>query len=382
MGEQRFIPETPAEIDAAWLSGVLQRDVKTVQYAFLGEGVGFMGEVLKLTVTFADTSQQVLVAKIPKKENRTSGELLGVYERESMFFETLASSTPVRLPALIYGDFDRDRGSENQREILASMDKLPLWLARLATHAGKFVVARKQRRYVLLIEYLDMLPGDQLAGLGAERASLVLSSFAAVHRHYWQMPTLDEHFWLLPLNIDARLRHSMYLQHVEAFRKEVAVDFGDSLDWLRNHGETLSRRFTEDAPNTLLHCDLRLDNVVFDGDSCAFIDWQLVRKGPAAYDVAYFLSSALHSDVRDVSSILQTYHQALGVPDYTFALFRADYERALLVILSSLSTVAEVDVGDGRGAQIMAKWFERLAARIAEVDLNAEHFAALERKAG
>ena len=374
MTDESAIPETVADIDAAWLSMALRRNVDAVATTPLGEGVGFMGEILKLDVSCRDADPLTAVAKIPKLENRTSGELLGVYEREAMFFETVAPHIPARVPQALYNDFDRDAASEKQREILAAMNRLPLFVSRLATSLGKVIAARKKRRYILIIEYLaGMAPGDQLEGLTADRCIHVLEQIAPVHRKYWGDRSLEQHFWLLPLDIDARLRHGLFLQHVEQFARLHPNKFDHALEWLHPNAEQLNHQFVTSTPNTLLHGDLRLDNVMFGEQTCAFIDWQLVKQGPAAYDIAYFLSSALHAEEPDVDPILRAYHSALAIPDYTYMQLRQDYERALLVILSNLTTVDEVNVGDGRGTQVMQAWFDRLASQIAQIDLGAPH---------
>ena len=39
-------------------------------------------------------------------------------------------------------------------------------------------------------------------------------------------------------------------------------------------------------------------------------------------------------------------------------------------VLSNLSSVDDVELGEGRGAQMMQAWFNRLAARCQSVDLH------------
>jgi hypothetical protein len=362
----KSLPETPEELSREWLSDVLGHAIERLDRSDLGEGVGFMGDVLKLEYTGAGQSG-ALVAKLPKKANRVMGELLGVYEREIMFFRTFAQSMPVRVPKLIFSAFDTDKGSENQREILAKIDRLPLFMSKLVSGLGNYIAASKKRRYCLLIEYLnDMVPGDQLAGLDSAGCAQVLKAIAPMHAAHWNDVSLDQHFWLLPLNIDTRLRFGMFKQHVDAFAESAPAGLADKLAWLKANGEMLMHTFAEQAPHTLLHNDLRLDNVVFDGQDCAFIDWQLVRSGPAAYDVAYFLSSALdaQADQSQVDELLQLYCDELGQPDYSFSAMRRDYERALYLILANLSGVDVVQLGDGRGRAVMDAWFTRLAARL------------------
>ncbi len=371
--EREYLPETPEELTSDWLGSVLNGPVQAVEQNVLGAGQGFMGDVLHLVLTSASPDvPKHLVAKLPKKANRTMGELIGVYEREIMFFREFGEAVPIRLPRLFFSEFDRDKGSENQREILRQADKIPRFMSGALTFVGRLIAGAKKRRYMLLIEYLEgMEPGDQLAGLDVEGCRRVLESIAPMHGKYWGDSALEGHFWLLELDIDARMRHGIFNQHIDAFKKLVDESAHHHLDWLREHNEALMRRFVADAPTTLLHCDLRLDNVVFDGPDCAFIDFQLVRMGPAAYDVAYFLTSALSEDADAdvVDSLLRSYFQALGVADYTFEAFKRDYSRAVLLILAGLSSADDVEFENERGESMMAAWMRRLSARAAAVKL-------------
>ena len=369
-----YLPETPEELTAEWLSQVLGGEVTQVNQTVLGDGIGFMGDVLLLQIDSPDPNVPAkVVAKLPKKANRVMGELLGVYEREIMFFREVGGRVPLRIPKTYYSEFDRDAGSEKQGEILAQVDKLPLFLNKAISVVGNFIAAQKKRRYMLLIEYMDdFQPGDQLAGLDAADCSLVLREVAALHAHFWNSDAIDGYFWLLDVDVDARIRHGMFAQHVDVFEQSIGHTVKPHLDWLRENGVHLLHNFAAHAPKTLLHHDLRLDNVLFSGEHCAFIDWQLVRAGPAAFDVAYFITSALHEDASDadVDRLLQDYHQALNVAEYSFAQLKDDYHRGLMLVLSNLSSVDDVELGDGRGAQMMQAWFRRLAARCQSVDLN------------
>jgi Ser/Thr protein kinase RdoA (MazF antagonist) len=373
MADKRgYLPETPQEITADWLGSALGATVSNVEQQPLGDGKGFMGDVLRLDIDTDDSRlPRSLVAKLPKKANRVFGELLGVYEREIMFFREFGESLPIRAPKLWFSEFDRDKGSEKQEDILRSLDRMPKFLGSAIGVIGTFIAARKKRRYMLLIEFFqDMQPGDQLAGLEPARCAQVLRSIAPLHQKYWQAPQLDGHFWLLPLDIDARIRHGMFLQHLDRYGTVLGERVASHLAWLRDHGEALMRTFFADAPVTLLHCDLRLDNVVFGGDECGFIDFQLVRKGPAAYDVAYFMTSAMREDASadEEETALRAYHEALAVPQYTYEEFKRDYQRALMVVLAGLAGADDVEFGNERGENMMAAWMRRLTARAANVN--------------
>jgi len=367
-----YLPETPEQLTPEWLSQVLGGQVTGVARTVLGEGQGFMGDVLRLTLESDHPAVPgSLVAKIPKQANRAMGELIGVYEREIMFFRSLGEEVPIRIPRLIYAEFDRDKGSENQERILRALDRMPRFLSGLIGSIGAKVAAAKNRRYVLLIEDLGhMRPADQLAGLDEAGCRQVLGAIAPLHRHFWESDRLLGHFWLLPLDVDARLRHGRFKQNRARFASTLGADLADTLTWLDAHGEGLTRRFVAEAPATLAHCDLRLDNVVFDADRCAFIDWQLVRRAPAAYDVAYFISSALpeESDQAAEQRILQHYHRTLNLPAYDYETFQRDYQRAMLLHLANLASADEIDFGNARGGAMMAAWMRRLAARTRAID--------------
>lgn len=256
-------------------------------------------------------------------------------------------------------------------KILRFLDRMPRFLVGAIAAAGARIAAGKQRRYVLLIEDLaPMQPADQLAGLDGEGCKRVLESIAPMHRHFWGGERLRGHFWLLPQDVDARLRHGRFRQNRERFAATLDAGLGSTLEWLDPNGEALVRRFVAEAPETLAHCDLRLDNVMFGDEGCAFIDWQLLRRAPAALDVAYFMSGALHeacgADVeRDV---LGHYHRALGIGDYDFATFERDYRRAMLMHLAMLASADEVDLGNDRGGAMMQAWMRRLTARVRDID--------------
>jgi len=387
-----FIPETPAELTPDWLTTALaevthgQGRVTGLQQQILGEGEGFLGDLLRITPTYAPLSTapdsvlavdnappfpNSMIAKLPKLENRTMGEMLGAYERENMFYMTLAGDLPVATPKLYYAELDRDADSEKQLEILRALDKLPNWMVGAVTKIGGWVARRKQRRYVLLIEDInDAAPGDQVAGADTGRAQRVVEALAKLHAHFWQSKALDGHFWLLPLDVDARMKHGLSKKSLPLFEKV----FGDVLDaGLRSYVDKVMAQGPDTlydlckSPQTLLHGDMRLDNVFFRDSEVVFFDWQLVRRGPAAYDLAYLLSGGLAPDYGSADGLLDVYHRALGaagVGDYSRDQLQHDYETALLVVLSPLLAIDQIELGEDRGMLMMRLWIERLLGRL------------------
>ena len=382
------IPERLDDLTTEWLTSALRAtgelapsgSVTSVEREILGEGEGFLGDLARLTLAYeGGEGPATVVAKMPKLANRAMGELLGAYERESCFYDELAADLPLSTPRMYYGSFDRDVTSERQEAALKLADRAPRLLAGRMTQLAKWISGRKKRKYILLLEDLgDAEPGDQLTGVSPERCATVLGAIARMHAAFWNSAAVENRFWLIPLSIDARIRHGLFRDSQAAFRERFAhlVDdgFGRALSWAEENGVAAVRTLQQQAPVTLAHCDLRLDNVAFrDGEPIVF-DWQLVRRGPAAYDVAYFLSGASPDLTReDEQELLRGYFatlEELGVRDYSFEALERHYHLGLLTAMQTLTATDQMDMGDGRGLQLMEAWYERLGARVSGIDLD------------
>ena len=382
------IPEQLDDLTPAWITSALRESgvltpattVTSSERQILGEGEGFLGDIARLTLSYeGGEGPATVIAKLPKLANRAMGELLGAYERESCFYDEMAADLPLTTPRMYYGDFDRDLASERQEAALKLADRTPRLLTGLMTRLGMWVSGRKNRRYILLLEDIgDAEPGDQLTGVSPERCATVLAAIARMHAAYWESETLRNRFWLLPLSIDARIRNGLFRDSQATFRERFAhlVDdrFDRAMAWTLEHGEAAARSLDRGAPATLVHCDPRLDNVAFRNGEPIVFDWQLVRRGPAAYDVAYFLSGACADLTReDEADLLRGYAAALaelGVEGYPYEALERDYHLGLLTAMQTLTATDMMDMGEGRGLELMAAWYERLAARVSAIDLD------------
>ena len=126
-------------------------------------------------------------------------------------------------------------------------------------------------------------------------------------------------------------------------------------------------------PQTLVHGDYRLDNLVFpraEGDGVIAFDWQSVARGPGVLDVAYFISGSLRSEQAPEHELdlLRSWHEAIGahgVADYPFEQCLADYQRCKLFIAYRTFTGADlIDFSDERGTRLIHGWLKRLAALV------------------
>lgn len=386
----RFIPERIEDLTPEWLTTTLRKgghlgpaaSVTSTEREILGEGEGFMGDIVRLKLSYeGGAGPASVVAKMPRLENRAFGELVGVYERESCFYEEFSDTVPVALPRLYHSDFDRNAVSDRQKGTLSLANRLPKRLMPRVTRMALWAAGRRKRRYLLLLEDLgDATSGDQLAGTDADLCAVVLRSIAEMHAALWESPALEDRYWLVPLAGDSRVRQSMFLEMLGTFQERHPELFDEEFErvvtWVGENGVETIERMQQEAPETFVHGDLRLDNLVFRGDEPVFFDWQAIRRGPAAYDVAWFLSGA-SDDLTpgDEAELLRTYHATLeehGVSGYPFEAFERHYRLGLLTTVQTLGllTILDIGVGENRGADMARAWVRRLRARLETIDLD------------
>jgi hypothetical protein len=385
----REIPTRLEEITADWLTGALRSSgvisetttVTSCDAKILGTGEGFAGDLARLSVTYVDgDGPATMVAKVPTSidDNRTGSEMLGVYEREIRMYEHLISGLGVPQAQLYYADVDPNPDWEKQIAAVKKAERLPIWLLRfIAWVLGRFVKP-EPRSSVLILE--DLAPaeiGDQVVGADIDRVGDVLEVAARLHAATWgeKMPTPGP--WLQSGGIAPRFFQASFLGMRKQFLKADGVNISPHmrkmLDRLKKDGEARGRRIHNEIPQCLIHGDLRLDNIFFDGSEVrALIDWQLTRTGPAVIDVAYFIAGSLDPSVSeaDVDRALGRYHNALvaaGVSDYPSERFMADFDDALMSVLGSITAVVAIDLGDDRGKQLGEKIVSRLDARLGRI---------------
>ena len=190
---------------------------------------------------------------------------------------------------------------------------------------------------VLVLEDVDAVPGDQLAGCAPDAVVPVMEQAARLHGPRWADPTLLDLPWLAaraadPPDVGAivALLWPEFCQRYRAQLTEESLEVGERLarpsTWLSD----------DPGPLTLCHSDFRLDNLLF-GDPAGsrpviVVDWQTVRLGSGVSDVSYFLSGALNPlDRRRVEQdMVRTYHERLcayAIGDYPLERCWQDYRR-------------------------------------------------------
>jgi Phosphotransferase enzyme family len=332
-----LIPD-PLQIDPDWMTGALRRAgairvARVVGMVCDPVGNGLVGDSYRFGLTYDEDEYDApasVIGKFPAADpdSRRSGSAHLLYLREVTFYRELAHTLPIHTP----------------RPFVAEIDP-------------------KTDDFILILE--DLAPFrqvDQLAGCSLEDATTVMAEAAALHAPRWGDPTLQSLDWLVarPARAAAAV-HETLPPIIRRFKDRYQdVLEPEYLALVEKLPEVLARsREDESSPRTLQHADFRLDNVLFDvkggARPMATLDWQTLRTGPGAMDVAYFLSAGLDPSERRLheADLVRFYRAELtrrGVRNYDWDHCWHDYRRQtfhgiLMGVFSALS-VERTERGD------------------------------------
>lgn len=340
------IPSTLADIDADFLSEVLARPVADVSGERIAVGEGFLGELARLTLTYADGAEgpATVIAKIPTSDSglKPLGVMLNVYDRESRAYDEVIPQLTLRTPRAFYN------GAEPADE-----------------------------QYCLILEDVGHLrAGDQHAGGTLEEARAVMVAAAGLHGRWWDRT--DGLDWVPP--IDSPLNLSLQGMYEQAF-PQMVDHLGDMLGvetlahieaWIPTCRDMLTAY--GEMSRTLVHNDFRFDNMFFDGDELVLIDWQTIGRGDGLGDLCPFLGSNFDSELRRAheTDLLRLYHRTITEMDAGFGDFEdlfTSYRISLNFWLTQWC-FGLVSTGDttARGRQL----FERAVVRLADATRQHE----------
>jgi thiamine kinase-like enzyme len=354
-------PTSPSAVTAAWLADTLrasgaikEASVTSLDTKVIGEGAGFIGQLLKITPHYDKPEPDApasLIGKFPAAamENRGVAMFFRFYEREVNFYRQIAEKIALRTPRCYFSAFEPSNGD-----------------------------------YVLLLE--DLAPaqvGDQIEGCSLKLAQRAVSELAKFHATWWNSPELDKLDWMPGYDADWYMEavEGGYAQAWEPF-VEFTKDFltPEMEEVCRRYGKAVRQIMTSvgrDMPTTIVHGDYRLDNLFFasphGGPDFAVIDWQIAAKGGGIFDVAYFVCGTLPEDERQAAEaeLVKLYHDTLvanGVKDYTFEQCWRDYRLSALFLLAySVIALGSLDHANQRGVDLFTMISKRTFAAITDL---------------
>ena len=346
----------PEAVTAEWLQEALaasgaitDQQVTSVESAPIGTGQVGCNIRYRITYDRPGDGPVTLVAKFASRSeaSRAAGVQTLTYETEVAFYRDLAASVDVSRPHC--------------------------WLADVEPGTANVV---------LLLEDIDAVAGDQIAGCGSDEARLAMVEAAKLHGPRWADPTLRDLPWL-----DAKANNGLVPGPVVAMLWPTFVErYGPSLsEQSVEVGARLAAAQTwadpDRGPLTVCHTDFRLDNMLF-GDPAGprpltVVDWQTVQLNSGPADVAYFLSAAMPPAERSKveHEMVGVYYEHLSrydIGDYGFDQCWEDYRRHSFSGFF-MAVFASVLVGrTDRGDEMFMTMANGAAAQV--VDLDAFEF--------
>ena len=147
----------------------------------------------------------------------------------------------------------------------------------------------------------DLAPGEQgnqLTGCSVDDAALALEQAAKLHGPSWGMSTLSDHALLSPGDPAEKTQQlkMIYTMVLPAFLERYSHRLPDEyIAVIEAMADKLDRyQEINKGPNSLVHLDFRLDNMMFGGPhKITVVDWQSIALGCGVMDVSYFLGTSL-----------------------------------------------------------------------------------------
>lgn len=344
------------EITPEWLTHALtdggylkEASVKSIEKKILGDAKGFLSSVVLVKIDY-DTPQKdapsSVVVKIEPEAGdfKDFGDELNAFQREIRFYKEVAGNLSIRLPKLYY-----------------AVDKPPA--------------------YSMVMEDLSFyVPGDQVVGMHEQQVMTTVVEIAAIQARYWNNKALEELSWMPYTNKISDAFPDRWQSFVENFgyclsdeAKELCAKLAGSIDWKRDQ---ISKR-----PKTIVHSDLREDNLLFppegEDSSILILDWQIAVRSIGAFDVARLLGGSELTQERKGHEfeVLKRWHSALlreGVENYTWEDAVYDFRLGMLSYLCYPVHFHPAVIGAKGRAKLLAEAiFTRSFASAVEIDAGS-----------
>lgn len=351
-----MIPTDFDQLSPEWFTDVMRAGrVTDVAWQRIGEGVGLLGRLARVELTWADgvteTRPATVIVKLPTdiEEMAAQAQMFGFYDREINFYREIGDRASVRVPHAHHVD--------------AAAEVLP------------FVIVMEDLRHARIV--------DQLVGCDTADAVRVARAAARLHGPWWGKAELHDLTWLPAVNGPLySAGQPVVIDSLDTFNerwgdavgvdgRQLALDVAHNLNNLQN-------RSAELGPLTMCHYDLRLDNLLFDDDASdvCVIDFQLMGTHRGPFDLAYFIAWSLTAEQRSASldAIVDGYVDELGAAGISVEanwVLEVLREGLLNVVAMATLSGATAVVENDRGEALIEALVHRTFAAAADLDAAA-----------
>jgi aminoglycoside phosphotransferase (APT) family kinase protein len=338
------VPSGIEDVTAQWLGEVLDAPVDAIRAEQIAVDTGFSSRLYRVHLTGAGIPESVIVKLPADSEARGAMEMMGGYVREVAFYREVAERAPTGTPEV--------------------------HLAQMADDGTDFV---------LVLEDLRAWDNvDHLAGLTFQQARLVIAELACLHAWSAEPPNihLSQHFPSIDTPMMRDVLPAVFATGWQIYRAKSGADVAPAV---QRHAERFAERAAAalsvlSERHTLVHGDIRADNVFFDGDRCKIVDYQMSARGVGAIDIGYLVSQGLPTPIRSGrdEELVNGYVDGVasrGMRDCGFdqAWRHYRYAVAYMIVLPVVALVGW-DVLPERSRQLCLTLTDRAAATIDEID--------------
>jgi hypothetical protein len=343
------IPGSIDEVTAEWLGEVTGLAVEAIGVEQIGIGIGVSSALYRVQLDCGAGLPTSVIVKLPALDEAAvfTSTVLSMYRREVSFFNELAALAPIQVPRCHHASVDGDNS-----------------------------------RFVLVMEDLgELRMVDQLDGMSLTDAHAAVDGLARWHATWWgKAEALAEAGVTLSLG-DPIYPAVVPMVFDEGWEKITAagIQIPASIQAVRpTFNAAIARLLTDlsTAPTTVIHGDYRADNLVFaDDGSVAAFDFQLIGTGSGSYDLAYFLTQSLETDVASAHerALFDRWIQGLvagGVPEEDLGRLWEDYRKAaLFCLVYPIVASRGMDLDDPRQRGLVDCMMRRFDRAVDELDL-------------
>ncbi|OMC41352.1 aminoglycoside phosphotransferase [Mycobacterium sp. GA-1841] len=331
------VPTGIDEVTAPWLTEALGVHVSAVRAERIALDTGFSAALYRIHLTGTGEVPKTLIVKLPADSLARGGmEMLGGYRRELHFYRYVAPDAPLATPRC-------------------------------------YVARMSGPDFVLVLEDLrDWENADHLVGLSLPQARLCIQQLAGLHA--WSSGVDGAVLQEFP-SIDSPLTRDLFLP---AFAPGWQLYRDHTRQPIPKAIAAFAERFTELAPaalavlggqNTLLHGDIRADNMFFCDDALKVVDFQLTVRGAGAADIAYLVSQGLPTAVRrgHDEELLREYVSRVDGYSFDEAWRHYRFAAALLMYMPVVALLTW-DTAPERSRQLCLTLIDRAVAAIEDID--------------
>lgn len=246
---------------------------------------------------------------------------------------------------------------------LAAYRLLAPWKGKLSPLFFSGATADRGSNGLFLLEFIHRAKNrDQLVGLTGPELALAARTIARIHAKFWNSTAVKK---AAGLPRHHYMRAHEVQRHLPAFLRWAKLPLQDAKRFRSLPKQVpLALARLRQGPLTLVHGDLRSDNIFYGPRSVRFIDWGLALAGNAAFDLARLVGGSARKPLSLLQHVdlFQLWHRELcrwGVRRYPLHEAWQDYRDAVLITLTIPVTNAPTLANFGARGAKMARLITR-----------------------